>query len=663
MAGLLCLGLPSSAWAQAFGEFVSPGVLASDHEELSGITQCVACHDLGGGVSASKCMSCHEHVEQQVQTKTGFHTDKGQTCESCHPDHRGAGAALTVLIEQSFDHSKTGFDLLGSHAPLDCAECHTADGTFVGLEQACATCHDDPHNHLQARAQIGRCESCHTDVDWEVAELVADVFNHNDPLQADFNLLGKHAEVACDDCHDDMVFVPVVSDTCTDCHDDLHRGQFDPRTCEDCHTVETFALRGFDHDTTDYPLDVGHRDVSCESCHGDDARAVYVDLPHETCSTCHDDPHDGQFAPRECDACHSVGLPSFAMAGFDHDETEFPLLNAHGDVGCADCHGEGPGGTFASLPFDDCSTCHEDPHESSFDPARCDSCHTDGLWDVESFDHDQTSYPLTGAHTEVGCADCHGEGEDHQLSGLAFETCADCHADEEPHEGTLDVASCSSCHQTDEWALVAFEHLEQTGFALSGKHEPVGCMTCHEDPSFVLPGAECEVCHLEDEPADHYDGACADCHLPEGWLPASLRPGDHAKTGLALRGAHASTECIDCHADPSPGPFCADCHATDDPHRNLLGDTCDTCHAEVDWLQTRFNHASTGFPLRGSHRLATCNDCHAAGFSGAPSTCRRCHDNERPRDALHSDPLTRECETCHRPYTWDGVLFVPPGGF
>jgi hypothetical protein len=734
LLAVMSLWVADVAHAQALADFVSPGALSRHHAEVSGITQCVACHDVGGGVSATKCMDCHERVEEQVRTNTGFHAGKGQTCHDCHPDHRGLDAPLTEFHEQAFDHSQTGFDLHGAHEPLACNACHTEDGTFIGLEQACMTCHEDPHNAIEGRAQLLSCETCHTDVDWSVLPLATAVFDHDDPLQADFPLHGQHGDVACKSCHEDWAFVPVASDVCTDCHEDIHHGQFAPRTCEDCHTVEieafalrdydhdttdyplrgqhadvacedchgdgedaqyvdlphetcqtchddlhdgqfaprtcedchtvaTFSMRDFDHDQTDYPLDVGHQDVACEGCHGDGAAAVYVDLPHESCSTCHDDPHEGQFLPRDCDSCHSVSLPSFELASFDHDQTDFPLRNLHMDVACEDCHGDGPTGAYATLPFDDCASCHEDAHEARFAPDRCDSCHTDGLWTVDDFDHDRTDYPLTGSHAEVACVDCHGDGEDHVLTPLNFGSCVDCHADEEPHQGSQDAASCSSCHVTDEWALVAYDHLANTGFPLVGQHEPLACMDCHEDPTFVLEGAECEVCHLDDEPEDHFDGACGECHLPEGWLPATLGGEDHSVTGFALRGSHAVLDCYDCHADASTGPFCIDCHADDDPHRNLLGDQCDTCHTEVDWLRTDFNHAATGFPLRGTHRLARCDDCHATGYANTPTTCVRCHDNERPKDALHSDPATRTCDLCHRPYDWDNVRFVLPGGF
>lgn len=723
----------SPALAQGVGDFISPGPLAESHSHLGGISKCTACHDVGGGVSATKCMVCHDGIRKEVQTGDGFHADKGESCESCHPDHQGRTFDMVKLVEDAFDHSETDFDLHGAHVEVACLDCHE-DDTWRGVKKACISCHEDPHGSQVGRPILKSCDSCHTDINWNALPLPALVFDHSDPDQCDYVLDGQHTEVACQSCHEEWQFVPVQHDRCEDCHDDIHSDQFTPRACEDCHTTATagFQLRDYDHTTTDYPLEGQHRSVRCESCHGDDEAATYVDLPHKSCATCHDDihggqfgakacdschtvtragfkipdfdhdatdwplagehvevgcsdchgvgktavyvdfphercdschedPHDGQFLPRDCVECHAVDVPGFALSGFDHDATDFPLRNKHEDVPCEDCHGDGPTGEFATLPFDDCSTCHDDVHEARFDPDRCDSCHTDGDWAVDSFDHDRTDYPLTGAHVGVECAECHGEGEDHTLAGLEAGSCMDCHADDEPHKEAMAAETCASCHDTQEWVLISYDHAAEADWPLVGKHEPVKCMECHEDPSFHLESAACEQCHADDEPPNHYEGSCDECHLSHGWLPASLGGNDHASTGFPLRGAHSELDCMSCHWDASVGPFCVDCHATDDPHRNLLGDRCEDCHNETDWYRTRFRHETTGYPLRGVHRLAACNDCHATGYAGTPSECRRCHESEKPADTLHSDPLTRDCETCHRPWTWDTRQLFPGG--
>jgi hypothetical protein len=648
------------AQAQGLDDFISPGPLSVAHEDLTGLTQCVKCHTPGKGLVPQLCMDCHERVAEQVATKDGFHGDKGAACHTCHSDHRGREFDMVNLEEETFDHDETGFDLHGAHAETDCAECHTDDGDWTGLETVCRSCHDDPHGSEQARPLIGTCESCHGEVDWEILGLPLDVFDHDNTNQADFALEGEHDTVACEDCHEDWQFVPVEHAACADCHANIHGDQFEPATCEDCHTTvhAGFALRGFPHHETHFPLLGAHSKVSCESCHGDGEDARYRPLPHDVCGSCHDDPHEGQFQPRDCADCHTQS--TFALSDFDHDTTDFPLRRDHRDVSCEDCHGPGPAATYADLPYDDCASCHDDAHEGTFGPARCDSCHLDGTWQTETFDHDLTEYPLTGAHQQASCQDCHGEPM--VLSPVAHTSCNDCHSAEEPHEGAMSDASCASCHATDVWTAITYDHGAETDFPLTSSHAEPGCSDCHSSMTFGEASTACESCHTSDEPPDHYEGSCGDCHIVDGWLPATLGGADHSSTGFALRGVHNTLACADCHSDDPVGPFCESCHAPDDPHRNLLGNTCDSCHTPSDWFRVQFRHASTGFPLRGSHRLASCSTCHATGFAGTPTQCRSCHDREKPNDALHRDPLTSQCDSCHRPYDWDFVRFPHGGG-
>jgi hypothetical protein len=101
---------------------------------------------------------------------------------------------------------------------------------------------------------------------------------------------------------------------------------------------------------------------------------------------------------------------------------------------------------------------------------------------------------------------------------------------------------------------------------------------------------------------------------------------------------------------------CASCHATDDPHKNLLGRSCDDCHSETSWLRTSFHHSETGWPLKGAHRLADCVDCHATAYAGTPTDCWRCHEAAAPPGVpAHQSAFFRFCDSCHRPFTWVAV--------
>ena len=319
------------------------------------------------------------------------------------------------------------------------------------------------------------------------------------------------------------------------------------------------------------------------------------------------------------------------------------------------------------MPFDDCSSCHDDVHEDRFAPDACSSCHADANWLVDEFDHDRTDYPLTGAHAPVECDECHGEVK---VEPVAFDSCADCHAEQDPHEGKTDRDACGACHVTADWATVTFDHAQQTEFALEGAHSAAACSACHapgprsEAASLPFEGLEqaCDSCHEEERPKAHFAGDCGECHSAESWTVATLGALGHDVTGFVLRGEHRDLPCEDCHAttdsNTAAAPGCISCHAADDAHRNLLGDSCEDCHRESDWLRTRFRHDLVGWPLRGEHRLAACVDCHATGYAGAPTECVRCHEREALRDEVHQQSFSRECDLCHRPYDWDDVRYT-----
>ena len=94
---------------------------------------------------------------------TPITASSGPDCGNCHvPDD---------WKQVSFDHNQAAFKLLGRHATVDCAACHTNDN-FKGTPQDCNACHakDDHHN-----GQFGTdCGKCHVPDDWKQA-----TFDHN----------------------------------------------------------------------------------------------------------------------------------------------------------------------------------------------------------------------------------------------------------------------------------------------------------------------------------------------------------------------------------------------------------------------------------------------------------------------------------------------------
>jgi len=660
--------LPGVARAQ--GEFISPGPLSSFHEEQD--NNCIACHSVSRGVDESLCMECHDTVRNQVATGLGFHSTKGTDCQSCHHEHRGrSGSGLMPDVREvlgpdgkPFDHKKdTGFPLNGSHREVECEDCHTEPGTYKGLKPACEGCHDDPHGMDESKRDLLKsCDQCHNETEWKALPIPNFVFDHTSGAQTDYVLEKKHVDVFCADCHFDWRFVPVEHERCVDCHDDPHRADFGRNKCEDCHkSPGTWSVPGFDHDRTPYRLEGEHTDVECQKCHKNNAT---VPLAYGTCEDCHEDVHDGQFRPRRCEDCHSVMDPKFLLRSFDHDTTDFPLVGLHVDVKCEDCHGSPKEAVFVGRPFDDCDTCHVEEHDGRFEPALCQRCHTPEGFKALFFNHDDTNFPHTGKHVEVDCNGCH---TDNQWTGFSYGSCMDCHQEDMPHEtGVMGPETCDSCHNTDSFTQISFDHKANTKFDLSPSHEERKCVDCHESVDvFSGQNSDCTACHKPDRPWGHYEGDCGTCHKAAQWFPGGLGEQDHAVTGFPLRGQHAATGCESCHtpsrARGEANPQCATCHAKDDSHKNLLGNICEDCHNDLSWYRVRWRHGTTGYPLRGGHRMAECIDCHPNSYVGTPNQCFRCHSTDASNGPYHQSAVFRDCQLCHREYAWVPAIYSGAG--
>ncbi|MEZ5391385.1 MAG: cytochrome c3 family protein [Bryobacterales bacterium] len=109
-------------------------------------------------------------------------------------------------------------------------------------------------------------------------------------------------------------------------------------------------------------------------------------------------------------------------ANFDHNNTNFPLTGAHTSV--AQCQTwsrrrsvRGLGTACATCHLDDFNATTDPDHAAAGFPQTCESCHTTVQWTGANFDHNNTNFPLTGAHTSVAqCQTCHVGG---QFAGLA----------------------------------------------------------------------------------------------------------------------------------------------------------------------------------------------------------------------------------------------------
>jgi hypothetical protein len=327
-----------------------------------------------------------------------------------------------------------------------------------------------------------------------------------------------------------------------------------------------------------------------------------------------------------------------------------------------------------------CEDCHKDvkadiqKHEGfhgRLSEITCRTCHTEHkgrnakivVLDTNNFDHTKTDFPLLGAHLKrekVKCRDCHAPNKKYRDAPSA---CNDCHHKVDKHKGSLGT-DCKSCHNERDWKEAKFNHtFEKTRFALKGKHADVKCSKCHTDPAHYKGAPhECVACHLKvDKHKGQYGKKCETCHVERDWK--SIQFNHDVETKFKLLGKHESVKCLACHKTPlftkeKTPTACIACHRKDDIHKGGLGGKCETCHSEVKWKSTKFDHGKDArFPLKGKHETVKCDACHAPELKARgeklATTCIGCHK----KDDKHKENFGTKCETCHKESAWKTIIF------
>ena len=241
------------------------------------------------------------------------------------------------------------------------------------------------------------------------------------------------------------------------------------RKCLECHGIGEPSL-----------------DDRCLACHGEiewlraHGRGLHGAADLGECATCHRE-HGGE----DFEIVHwEAGGP----AAFDHRRAGWMLEGKHADVECERCHREelrtaavmdlrpdrASTSTWLGLETA-CASCHADPHNARLG-SDCAECHTarDFREILEGrFDHEQTAWPLRGAHGRVACAACH-QSEADWVQRPESSRCSSCHAD--PHRGRATIAGraadCAECHGLEAFRPSTFTvAMHATGpYPLEGKH-------------------------------------------------------------------------------------------------------------------------------------------------------------------------------------------------
>lgn len=678
----------------ARGQVVSPGKLADPHAHLEGSQNCEECHANRGRVEPSRCLACHDALNDRIKQGKGYHATRGDSrCGKCHQDHRGRDFDIVrwPTTATTFNHDLARYRLRDSHAKVKCRDCHkpgfqTASKvkrwptarrqrTYLGLEQTCTSCHEDEHE-----GRLGKtCIKCHD----ETAFKGAARFDHD---KSKFPLKGAHQQVACDDCHKqpgrtpEVLYVGLEFKTCGSCHDDPHKGAMADRSnkteCETCHTNvawDRIIYRKADHSPRRMPLRGGHAQPRCTDCHGQKA----TKRPSAACVSCHTDVHNNRFG-QDCQRCHDVSswhakprppravpkmrLDANARLGLTrrelsrvefHQKTRFPLEGLHVRVKCQECHPRRGSfkKRFQQIKHDACSDCHKDVHEGQFDKSRCRDCHTTDGWPLTTYSvakHQGARFVLDGSHRGVACAVCHGSARS-AATRYRFDdrSCQSCHKDR--HDGQFSTAAgdkrpvrgCEDCHDTKAFTNVAFDH-EQTRFSLQGAHENTVCDSCHQASASARPAS----------------------------------PGGYVGDGIVYRGL--GSECESCHRDDHQGQF--------RKQPKIRG--CAECHTQTTFEIDGFDHDQrTEYKLDGKHTEAKCDQCHqkitlnggdeVRLYRVGQPACSACHNNrhtgraERMRGPSKNRLIASgkdaraaidACETCHSTVGWETLARQLNGG-
>ncbi len=420
------------------------------------------------GLEIDNCKVCHKSPHLNTFSPKNLQ----KKCSTCHTTRTWKETRVGENFNHNFD---TNFKIDGAHTKVNCKSCHGVGGKekqvfkFDFADKGyCLSCHSNVHKgQFSSRMDADSCLKCHgTDTFKKVSK-----FNHDLTL---FPLEGKHANVKnCTACHKitqevlyqtksikrlkhNFQFQDDQKGMCTQCHENVHVGQFSPRfseqKCQACHTLNSFKDRlPFNHDQTRFSLLGYHQKISCKECH-DPTNVKFPNsstykgqfklkvLHQNNCTACHKDVHRGEFGDN-CTSCHSENKKWKSTKDFHKN---FTLKGVHFTLKCTECHIDQRrlGGRS-----DNCQLCHlkDDPHRGML--TNCKDCHRQDVWNVTTFKHSLTNFPLRGMHRALSCDSCHSNGVYHGKSS----DCISCHMKDKvravtPNHNLAGFESCNRCH-------------------------------------------------------------------------------------------------------------------------------------------------------------------------------------------------------------------------
>lgn len=202
--------------------FISRGDLTSNHADFA--SDCTACHDPNNAVTDEKCQSCHEKFgdklgihsfethymymepdQSRISAASVKNKENEQTCYSCHPEHKGRLARITVVPDNkcldchdygSFNSGHPEFQFARENIPDDSAIAFThirhtdfiskylvEMGEKANLESTCLFCHVPQSNGLNFEPIDfdDNCSQCHLSAATETASYNVSTNNDDKP--------------------------------------------------------------------------------------------------------------------------------------------------------------------------------------------------------------------------------------------------------------------------------------------------------------------------------------------------------------------------------------------------------------------------------------------------------------------------------------------------
>ncbi len=313
----------------------------------------------------------------------------------------------------------------------------------------------------------------------------------------------------------------------------------------------------------------------------------------------------------------------------------------------------------------------QNPHGNNLN-MDCAKCHESTDWKFNekssTFNHDSTSFPLSGQHQDLECRSCHNTLQ----FDLADNQCISCHTD--IHQLTVGP-DCVRCHNTTSWVIenITLMH-EKTTFPLMGAHASVNCNDCHISETnlrFFPIHPECISCHRNDyliaKTPDHisqgFSQDCSQCHRQTA---SDWSSGEIVHSFFPLEQGHHISDCTQCHKSPvysEVNTTCVQCHLTEynnafNPDHRLFPDQCNLCHdLTPGWRPAKLADHDSKFPIySGKHKNEwdQCIDCHTTPGDFIAFSCVQCHEhNNAGKLANEHDEVSgyqfvsSACYSCH----------------